>query len=97
MNGEAAFESCDISGGQRIGQVKPGEDADSHTGVITLPPALLSIDDNYFLGAYIYRILLIHISRYIELGPLAIAWQPVIVIKRLIEKYFPSKLLYQRI
>lgn len=61
VNGEAAFESCDISGGQRIGQVKPGQDPESHTGVITLPPALLSIDDNYFLGAYA---LPIHIARY---------------------------------
>ena len=48
VNGEA-FESCDITGGQRIGQVK-SQDAESHTGVITLQPGLLSISDNYFLG-----------------------------------------------
>lgn len=48
VNGEA-FESCDITGGQRIGQVK-SQDPESHTGVITIAPALLSIADNYFLG-----------------------------------------------
>lgn len=50
VNGDA-FESCDITGGQRIGQVK-SQDAESHTGVITIAPALLSIADNYFLGEF---------------------------------------------
>ncbi|XP_057375845.1 delta and Notch-like epidermal growth factor-related receptor [Daphnia carinata] len=48
VNGEA-FESCDIANSQRIGQVK-SQDPESHTGVITLPPGLLSIADNFFLG-----------------------------------------------
>jgi hypothetical protein len=48
VNGEA-FESCDITNGQRIGQVK-SQDPESHTGIITLPPGLLSIADNFFLG-----------------------------------------------
>jgi hypothetical protein len=50
VNGEA-FESCDISKGQRIGQVK-SQDPESHTGIITLPPGLLSIADNFFLGEH---------------------------------------------
>ena len=43
-----AFDSCDISSGQRVGQVK-SQDA-SLLGSITLPPSLLAIEDNYFLG-----------------------------------------------
>lgn len=55
VNDLESFESCDIGGGQRIGQVKStsGQQQDnsgSSTGVITLPPTLLSIEDNYFLG-----------------------------------------------
>ena len=46
-----AFESCDIGGGQRVGQVKI-QDPQSHTGSITLPPSLLAIEDNYFLGKF---------------------------------------------
>ena len=48
VNSEA-FESCDIGGGQRVGQVKI-QDPQSHTGSLVLPPSLLSIDDNFFLG-----------------------------------------------
>lgn len=57
VNGEA-FESCDIANSQRIGQVK-SQDPESHTGVITLPPGLLSIADNFFLGnmhGYLFKI-----------------------------------------
>jgi len=43
-----AFDSCDINGAQRVGQVKSQDG--SRSGIITLPPSLLSIDDNYFLG-----------------------------------------------
>lgn len=50
VNGDA-FESCDIAGSQRIGQVK-SQDPESHTGVITIAPGLLSIADNYFLGEW---------------------------------------------
>ena len=43
-----AFDSCDVTTGLRVGQVK-SEDA-AMLGTITLPSSLLSIDDNYFLG-----------------------------------------------
>lgn len=57
-----AFDSCDINGAQRVGQVKVQDG--SRSGVITLPPSLLSIDDNYFLGTFNSTITLKIIQSY---------------------------------
>ena len=45
-----AFDSCDISGGMRIGQVKSGDA--SAAASITLSSTLFSAGDNYLLGRY---------------------------------------------